>query len=258
MQLPAIHALWIGESLPLIPRLTMLSYLRVGHPVVLHAYRQFENMPAGVQWENAEKTMPQASVFRHAKSGSLALFSDFFRYRLLAAGADIYSDLDVFCLKPLPKQDWLMGQQEEGLIAAGLLAMPPDSQTLRSLLAITPDSAFIPPWLKGSKHRKYRLRKMLGIPVHLKDMSWGTLGPNALTWYAMQSGEAVHALPQDILYPISPKQVSRLFDPGLGIEDLATHRSLCIHLYGENLRGYDLSSVPPSSPLGQMIAMLKP
>jgi hypothetical protein len=255
MSLPVVHTVWIGDELPMIAQLTMLSYLRVGHPVVLHSYAQFTNIPDGVQWEDAEEIMPKTSIFRHAPSGSFAVFCDLFRYRLLASGADIYSDLDVFCLKPFPRQDWLMGWQEDGLISNGLLSLPTDSQTLKHLLEISPDTAFIPPWLKPSKRRKYRLRKALGVPVHLKDMSWGATGPDALTWFARQSGEARHALPQDVLYPIAPVQVDRLLDPALDIDDLVTHRSLCIHLYNEMLRKRDLSCTHPDSPLGRMMSM---
>lgn len=255
MSQPTVHAVWVGNELPLLPRLTLASYVRCGHPVVLHSYKEYDNLPSGVTHENAEKTLPETSIIRHKKSGSLALFSDVFRFRLLQSGADIYSDCDVFCLKPLPKSRYLMGYESDDMINGGLLSLPHDSLLLAKMLELTSNPSFIPPWLDSKVQRRYRMRKWLGFPKHIADMPWGSAGPTALTWYSKETGEDQYALPQDFLYPISYYQVNRLFDPDLDIDDLTTSRTLCIHLYGESLRKHDLSAIPPTSPLGKMLRL---
>jgi hypothetical protein len=255
MSLPSVHTIWVGDTLPLIPRLTLASFVRCGHPVILHSYKEFENIPKGVTRENANRIMPESSIFRH-RSGSLALFSDIFRLRLLKAGADIYSDLDVFCLKALPKRDYLMAYEHDTQIGSGLLSLPPDSPLLAKMLEAADDPAFIPPWFSAKRRRRYAIRKYLGFPKHIADMPWATIGPTALTWYAKRTGENQYALPSDYLYPVSHTQQNLLFDPGLRIHDLITSRTLCIHIYAEFLRRYGLPNIPPSSPMGEMLAMM--
>ncbi|MCL1886847.1 MAG: galactosyltransferase Lgt5 [Betaproteobacteria bacterium] len=253
--LPTIHTLWIGNTLPTLARLTLASYMRCGHPVVLHSYQDIELIPEGVTIENARRTIPEKTFLPWLKSGRLAYFSDIFRFRLLHDGADIWSDLDVFCLKPLPKTDYLMAHEHNQGIACGTLALPPHSPLLAKLLAASSDPAFIPPWFPRRRVIKYRMIKALGINIAHK-MPWATIGPNALTYYAKETGEDRYVSPIDVLYPINGSQTRLLFDPGLAIADLITPRTLSIHLYNEVLNRQNMKTIPIGSPLHQMLEIV--
>ena len=50
--LPEIHTLWVGEGLGPLERLCLTSWVRQGHRVVLHAYRDF-SCPPGVSLRDA-------------------------------------------------------------------------------------------------------------------------------------------------------------------------------------------------------------
>ncbi|HTE41929.1 MAG TPA: glycosyltransferase, partial [Steroidobacteraceae bacterium] len=99
--LPIIQMFWHGAALTRVERLAMASFAAHGHPVHLHAYQPLQRVPEGVRLVDASTILPEQDVFRHAKTGSLAMFADWFRYRVLLAKGGIWSDTDVVCLRPL-------------------------------------------------------------------------------------------------------------------------------------------------------------
>jgi hypothetical protein len=219
---------------------------------VLHCYEDVAPVPTGVIVKDARHTMPEKELLPYLKFKRLALFSDVFRYRLLHDGADIWSDLDVFCLKPLPRQDYLMAYGDNRSIVGGTLALPSHSPLLARLLAVSSDPTFIPPWFSARHTVKCRLMKALGMDI-ARRMPWATLGPLALTWYAKETGEDQHVIPMDMLYPVHGSSSRLFFEPGLTISDLTTSRTLSIHLYNETFRRYNRRNIPDASPLRQML-----
>jgi hypothetical protein len=251
-RLPTIHTLWVGSSLPVMARLTLTSYVLRGHPVVLHCYQEMEQVPKGVIVEDGRQTMPEKTLAPWLKTRQLATFADIFRYRLLQDGADIWSDLDVFCVKPLPKMDYLMAYENNRSISNAILALPSDSPMLSRLVTASSDPAFIPPWFSRGRTAKFRLMKTLGMDIARK-MPWATFGPIGLTWYAKETGEVRHVVPMDMLYPVNGLQTRMLLDPGLVIGDLVTPRTRVIHLYNESFRRYNWRAIPDGSPIRQML-----
>jgi hypothetical protein len=89
----AVHAVWIGERLSLMERLTIRLLQDHGHQVHLWAYRDIANVPDGVILRDAAELLPEKSIFRYSGQpvegipnggiGSLAHWSDQFRMRLL-------------------------------------------------------------------------------------------------------------------------------------------------------------------------------
>jgi hypothetical protein len=245
--------LWIGPQLGPIAAACLRSFARVGHRLVLHVYDPPSDVPVEVELEDASRTIPRDRIFRHSKTGSFAAFADLFRYELLANGAGIYVDCDVYCVRPLQHSDYLFGLEDDSKLNGAVLALPPSSPMLEALRGIARTPGFIPPWFPRRRRIPLQLRKLVGAPQKVADMRWGAIGPEALTYYAREFGVADRACPPDVLYPLDFRRVSLLFDPDLSLADLVTKRTTCIHLYAEMIRRHGKRSIPPTSPLGRML-----
>jgi hypothetical protein len=253
--LPTIHSLWIGSHLGRIGAACLASFVANGHRVILHAYERPEDLPDGVELMDANATIPRHQVIRHRKTGSYALFSDIFRYRLLRNGADVYADCDMFCLKPIERADYIFGFETDTQINGAILALPPDSPLLQTLADISEDPGFIPPWLKPRKRFTRRLAMKLRLHRGISAMGWGTIGPKAITHYAKALGVEHLAQPMDVFYPVDSRRVTALFDPDLTVADITTGRTRCVHLYNEMIRRHGLDQIPVSSPLGRLLTL---
>jgi hypothetical protein len=104
-----VNGLWIGKTLSALELLTIRSFLYNGHTFHLWVYDGIETpLPEGVKVMNANIILAEDKIFRykfkdqygHGK-GSLAGFSDIFRYKLLYEYGGWWVDMDVTCLKPL-------------------------------------------------------------------------------------------------------------------------------------------------------------
>jgi len=251
---PVVNAFWIGRRLGALGRACLRSFLRHGHPVHLHVYEEPEDVPAGVVLHDGARIMPRSLAVPHRKTGSYALASDRFRYELMAAEAGIYVDCDCYCLGPLRSHDYMFGWESNEFIGAGVLKMPPDSDLLQALLHIFRTDGFIPPWLNESRQRRMRWRRLLGRPVELGDMPWGTAGPLAVSHYAKETGVADRAQPPDLYYPLSYYHARLLVDPHLTLDELITPRSEIIHLWNEYWRQAGIGNLPVGSPLALILA----
>ena len=252
INLPTIHTFWIGDTLGPVSRACLSSFITVGHRVILHCYQSPADIPAGVETGDAEQIVPRSLVRPHKQTGSYAAFSDFFRFKLLSLCDGIYADCDIFCLKALETDDFLVGFEADNTINGALLALPKDSPLLHDLIGMF-DPDCIPVWLPVRKQRKLRWKKRFGWPVDYTEMPWGTYGPSALTYFIRKAGLLEKVQPRDVFYPVDYRHIDSLFDPDLTISDITTSRTLCIHLYNERLRRRMGQPVPSSSPLGRLL-----
>ena len=97
-----VQSLWIGKLSPL-EWACMQSFVRHGHEFHLYTYEPPARLPAGVVACDAREILPAERVFRnqHGKGrGSVASFSDLFRFHLLCDRGGWWTDLDVFCTRP--------------------------------------------------------------------------------------------------------------------------------------------------------------
>ena len=67
-----------------------------------------DNIPEGVIIGDANEILDKKYIFKHW-SGNYATFADIFRYKLLYERGDWWVDLDLICLKPLPKVNYFFG-----------------------------------------------------------------------------------------------------------------------------------------------------
>lgn len=103
-----VHGLWIGEQLSPIEILCIQSYLEAGHTFYLWCYQTVHNIPAGTIQKNASEILSEQAIFRYKNTnkfghgkGSLAGFSDIFRYKLLYEFGGWWTDMDITCLQRL-------------------------------------------------------------------------------------------------------------------------------------------------------------
>jgi hypothetical protein len=104
-----VNGLWIGKELSKLELLTIHSFLRFGYKFRLWLYEPLQTpLPAGVIVGDANMVIPKAQVFKYKNKnqfghgkGSVAGFSDVFRYKMLYDFGGWWVDMDVTCLKNL-------------------------------------------------------------------------------------------------------------------------------------------------------------
>jgi hypothetical protein len=95
-----IQSLWVGDALTPMERLSLSSFVAHGHNVDLFVYDDVANVPDGVTLRDAAEVLLRSAIFRYADSGSLAGFSNSFRYKLLLERGGWWVDTDVVCVQP--------------------------------------------------------------------------------------------------------------------------------------------------------------
>lgn len=104
-----INALWIGTHLSKLELLTLHSFLNAGFRVKLWLYDPLQHsLPEGVIVGDAHEIIPREKIFRYKNKsqfghgkGSVAGFSDIFRYKLLLDKGGWWVDMDITCLQPI-------------------------------------------------------------------------------------------------------------------------------------------------------------
>lgn len=234
-----LASLWIGDALGEIEAASARSFLRMGDRLTIYAYGRLGNVPAGVAVRDAREVMPGDVILRHAKTGSPALHSDLFRYALLRDPGTIWVDLDIIALRPFAfPAAHVFGLEAPDYVNGAVLRLPPDSPALAKLLAITPDTRGVPPYLTGFRRRKYALRSFLAGGLPLARWPWGAVGPRYLSNVLAETGEIGHALPQAAFYAVPVGQCGRFAEPGGFDPDELPGEAYGVHLWANKLRAH--------------------
>jgi hypothetical protein len=187
-----------------------------------------------VELQDASHVLPATAVVRHRR-GSIAPFSDWFRYELLKRGLGTWIDTDMYLLRPLDEQaDHLFGEERPGVINNAVLRLPANSPVLDELLA--PFQGTMPAWLSPRHRLSSQLRKWLAGGLDVGAMPWGTTGPAALTAAAAKFGLTSLALPPTAFYPVPWERADWILDPTLDLEEMVTGSTVGIHLWNECIR----------------------
>jgi hypothetical protein len=137
------QSFWFGDCLPLYQQLAAKSFFDFGHEYVLYAYKKFD-VPAGVELRDANDILPESRLFFYGERagvgrGSIAGFSNLFRYNLLHQKGDWWVDADVVCLsKAVPTAEIFMSWEYEHLIGNAILKNFPSNTGLWGRFAIRP------------------------------------------------------------------------------------------------------------------------
>lgn len=233
--MPKFQSFWFGDQLPLYQHLAMKSFVDYGHEYVLYAYKTFD-VPAGVALRDANDILPQSRVFFYGESagvvrGSVAAFSNLFRYHLLHRAGNWWVDADVVCLSDtIPSAQIFMGWEYDDLIGNAILKFPERHGFVQELR----DSAE----RAGS------------------DLAWGATGPNLLTRLATERNLLNLASPQPLAYPVQSMDAIHLLIPSRrGEVDERIRNTPFLHIWNEVLRRaviFPWMAPPPGSLIAEL------
>lgn len=233
-----IGALWMEGPLSFLEQLCLKSFVDAGHHVKLYQYGTVTGVPDGIEIADANEVLPRTNFLQHERTGSPALHSDLFRYKMLEQNSDtIWADTDAYCMRRFETPNGhFYGWESSKHINGGVLGLPSDSDTLRELLDYTTDEFAIPAWYGEDYVRELEAAREAGNPVHASEQPWGVWGPHAVTYFLHKTGEAKYALPQEGLYPFTFKDRRLMLKPNFDTTGYITGKTYSVHLYGRRMR----------------------
>lgn len=231
-----LASFWVDAPLGPIEQVSALSFLDVGHDLIVYSTGPLDGLPPGVELRDANEILSTANIVKHRRTGSVALYSDLFRYALLNRTGHIWVDLDIVALRPFPDDlEYLVGYESENEVNGAVLRLPKNSAALAKLSQYNAQTRGYPPFLKGFRRFRYML-KSFGMGMHISDWPWGSIGPRGLTHFLVETSEIEQALPVETFYPIPFQQADRFARPhDLTFESFA-QETFAVHLWGKALR----------------------
>lgn len=249
-----VGSLWIGERLSWMERASIQSFLDLGHDYCLYAYGPVENMPENAVLGDAREIWDTNDIAIYKQANSPALHADIFRVKMVLQTGRVWVDTDVIALRPFTRDlEWFIGHERQDRLELGnaVMGMPSDSKTLETLHEFLTGTNPIPPWWNEGKRQRFLQDAANGNPSDMGDMPWGTAGPQALTFFASQSGEIEKAQEQNIFFPVTFQDRKALVE-GKYTEVLNQRmnasQSLSVHLYSRWMRKFcsrNPSGYPP-------------
>jgi mannosyltransferase OCH1-like enzyme len=208
---------WYGEVIPLYVKRCFETFTRSGHDYHLYSYRRYDDLPEGVTWKDAADILPESRVFFYrnpdGSQGSVAAFSDLFRYELLAKHGKWWVDADVACLGGAePAGSVFFGWECDEYVCNAIMKFPEDHpvllETLRRCREQSPDN-----------------------------LAWGATGPKLLTAVINKHGFTRYGYPAAFAYPVSWKDHEALVRAGQYVELKSRLRGVpMLHLWNERFK----------------------
>jgi len=200
-----VQALWIGEQMGTMQRLSIASFLAHGHPIYLYTYRNVSGVPDGVEIFDANSVLDESEIFMHQEGrekGSLGAFSDLFRYKILLERGGWWVDLDVVALRPFQtNREYVFGFEDAKLIGTAVIHVPAGSELIAQC---------------------YERARAAG-----KNITWSEIGPHLFTRTIRELGLVACAAPPVVFYPIPWQKCGLLTQPG----GFLSRRSVGVHLW---------------------------
>lgn len=227
-----IQTMWVGKRLTQMEHLALASFVAHGHTVHLYAYSLPESeVPAGVELRDAREVLPEDQIFTYGPSagpgnGSMAAFSNVFRYKLLLDRGGWWVDTDVVCVRPFPDRRAVVAAErypDKKVIAASCaMCFPPGSDVMRYCL----DEA---------------------NAVDKATLKYSEIGPKLVNRAIQKFGQRRLLAHPDEFCPIDWFTVEKLVQPGVTVP----RRAYAVHLWNEMWRraGMDKSQPPPEGSL---------
>lgn len=248
-ELPTMSALWIGGALTWLERLCLKSWVDAGHQMVLYTYDGVDRVPEGVEVRDASVITPGDNLYRHGRTGSIALFSDLFRFHLMRkAPGEIWIDTDIYCWRQFtPDAPHVFGYETPRQINGAVLGLPPDSEALGQMLEFTEDEYPMPEFLSPKVLADYREKAEAGTPVHVSEMPWGVWGPLCVTHFLKKTGEAKFAKPMEVFYPVHYRDRNVFFKRPVRTLRHITDDTITVHLWAriKKFAGVNFGGYPP-------------
>ncbi len=224
-----VRSFWYGTELSPYEVLCLKSFVDHGHSVELYAYDRDLVVPAGVRLCDASEVLAKDKVFFYASGpgkGSVAGFSNLFRYSLLLCKGGWWVDTDVICLSShLPSLDRFFAWEDhdEVVVGCAVVKLPPNDRILVECLS--------------------------QISAFRADAPWGTTGPFLLTATVRALDLTSEVQPFETAYPWHHSRSIEVLDPQQAdVISMATSNATCHHLWHENFRRCGISKLirPPA------------
>jgi hypothetical protein len=207
--------LWVEGHLSTLERLSITSFLHHGYDVHLYVYRDVSGIPAGTRVLDGRSVLPEKAICYYGPgagdgAGSVALFSNLFRYQLLMQGGGIWSDTDVICLRSLDSvlnRDYLFASEhvdrshERHLVNNCFMKVPASSPFIQECVSVSQD-------------------------VDPSQVKWGELGPGLVTAMTTKHSLQGYVTVPAVFSPIDYWDIHRLLQsgaPAMNQETLAVH-----------------------------------
>jgi hypothetical protein len=221
---------WHGAPLSRMERLSMVSFLRHGHPVDLYVYDEPASVPAGVRLMDAHQILSADLIFRHRRTGSLASFADWFRYQLLLERGGFWVDADVVCLQPFTFRDPVVFGWAEDYVNNAVLGLPAGHDLAVWMTELCRKPNRVMPF-DGLRMRLRKWKRRILFGDRRDRVRWAELGPKGLTAVARYLGYLRKARPEYDLYPVRCGEWHLLFENSERARAISLEGSYCVHLW---------------------------
>ncbi len=208
------RSFWFGEVSP-YEWLSMKSFVDYGHRYILYSYDSIE-VPQGIELADAGTILPRKDIFFYGDKagigrGSIAGFSNRFRYELLHVFGEWWVDADVVCLsEKVTAADIFLGWDDEKFDAVGnaILRFPKGHPFVAKLKAAATQA--------GS------------------DIAWGDTGASLISSLIDAYGLSNSISISSLSYPISSADALHLLIPSryVDVRDKVQYVSL-LHTWNE-------------------------
>jgi len=233
-ELRSVGLFWAGDPPGPYEQLSLSSFVRMGHEVVLYTYAEYSALPADIQRRDAREILPEEALFRNTRhSQSFAMFSDMFRYRMIQSTGLVWADTDMVALSALPNRDPLFAWNGPDRLNNALLYASPSSPLIAELVGRT---------------------AVLADPA-ARDVPWASYGPDLLTDLVLELQLQNLALATESIHPISARELWRMFDPSANEWCREqTDEAMMLHLWNSKLQRAGVKDLAP--PRGSFLAEL--
>jgi hypothetical protein len=226
------NALWIGPSLDSVEAACLASFVAAGHPVDLYCYEHVSGIPPGVNVRDGNDILPGSAIERYRCNGSPSLFSNRFRYAVLAARKGVWIDCDVLCLRPIQDRPVICAWQEPAAVNGAVLKLPADHPVLSDLQAIFTTRYWTPPWESFRNRLRWAVQYRREPQFGIADMAFGMTGPRALTHYLRKHRLLDDVLPADAFNPVHWTEASLMTASHHSVVTARIRPStVCVHLW---------------------------
>lgn len=254
---PTASGLWVGDTLPPIAELCLRSHVANGIDFQLFTYQSYGNVPEGVRVRDANEILPTECIFTH-NSGSMAPFSDWFRYTWMSREGGFWCDLDVISLtKNVPQVFPWFAEESEGVIAIGAFGFPAGHPLTEDLRRLGEDPAAFMPWDSDEEleRKRHFCESIPDVADRRREERWGATGPPAFSRGLIHYGLADQAASCESIYPIHYTRWKNYYDGSLSLNQFDPELTWGLHVWAEMLRKEPcmLDRLHPESVISQLM-----
>lgn len=159
-----VSMFWHGSPLSKTHTAAISSFIKNKHQVRLYLYDHSIAVPKGVEVFDANHILKKNEIFVYL--GSMAGFSDVFRYHLIKSTGETWVDADTFCFSEFFFEDreYLFIKERDDIYAGGILKLPQGGAEVDFLIK-----------------KSYKIKKQI---LKEQDTKWASLGPDLITQMA--------------------------------------------------------------------------